>query len=260
MKILFRLLFISTISLLFVFGVFQLAQAQFFVSMEQGLGMSSDSSIFGFYADPYPPPPSSDPSSPYPAPASEENSPANNVDGAGKVKDALLKDAKMYASMNQVSVDEAVRRLTLQDSIGDLNAILIDKEKDTFAGLWIQHEGGFKVLVRFTRDGNRTIKSYIQDTPLDDIIEVRSADVSLEELRNEQTEVLRMMDQSGIPYMTGIDVRDSKVVLYVYDKHELLDYLENMKMELPAHTRINEADLLGEEVINIHGGLELSAC
>jgi hypothetical protein len=63
-----------------------------------------------------------------------------------------------------------------------------------------------------------------------------------------------MMDQSDIPYMTGIDVRDSKVELYVYDKQELLDYLKNMKMELPAHTRINEVDRLGEEVENIYGG------
>ncbi|MFA5761870.1 MAG: hypothetical protein WC877_08970, partial [Dehalococcoidales bacterium] len=58
----------------------------------------------------------------------------------------LLKDAELYAKLNEVSVDEALIRLDLQNAAGELDAILTEKEADTFAGLWIEHTPDFKVV------------------------------------------------------------------------------------------------------------------
>ena len=262
MQHLLKILVLSFIlsALLVAFSL--LPQVQFSMSAGQMLYLPPDSTSEGSGGEPYPPPDQSPPyqSPPYPPPASEENPSANNDGGAAQVKEALLKDSKMYASMHNVSIDEAVRRLMLQDDVEDINGNLVTKESDTFAGLWIQHEGGFKVVMRFTHEGNTTIKPYIQNTSLEDIVEVRPADVSLEELKSEQLLVTQMINQSDIPFMTGINVIENKVELYVYDAQKVFDYLQDMKLWLPNHTRINEVNHLGEEVEDIYGGLGLTLC
>ncbi|RZN37674.1 MAG: hypothetical protein EF813_05580 [Methanosarcinales archaeon] len=99
-------------------------------------------------------------------------------------EDALLRDAQEYASDMGVSTDEALRRLQLQDSIGELNAEISTNEVATFAGLWIEHTPKYRVVVQFTQDSEETIKPYLeQHTELADIVEVRTANVSLADLR-----------------------------------------------------------------------------
>ena len=46
-------------------------------------------------------------------------------------------------------------------------------EQPTFGGLWIQHKPEFKAVVAFTRDGEETVRPYIQGTSLADMVEVR---------------------------------------------------------------------------------------
>ena len=70
-------------------------------------------------------------------------------------EDAVAQDAVMYAADQGVDLDEAIRRLQLQDPIGELDAELTENERDTFGGLLIQHAPEFRVVVRFTRGAAR---------------------------------------------------------------------------------------------------------
>jgi hypothetical protein len=63
---------------------------------------------------------------------------------------ALIDDATAYAAQYGVSVDEGIRRFVLVRAAGDLESALLAEESATFAGLWIQHEPEFRVVVRFT--------------------------------------------------------------------------------------------------------------
>ena len=67
-------------------------------------------------------------------------------------------EARMYAKDYGVPLEEAVRRLRLQNALPRLEPELRKKEADTFAGLWIQHEPDFRLVVLFTRDGEKTIQ------------------------------------------------------------------------------------------------------
>ncbi len=68
----------------------------------------------------------------------------------------------MYAKDQDVPLEEAVRRLQLQESVGKLGAELEANERDTFAGLWIEHEPEYRVVAAFTRDGEETIRPYVE--------------------------------------------------------------------------------------------------
>lgn len=62
---------------------------------------------------------------------------------------AIAIDAHWYAERFGVSHEEAVHRLRLQGAIGELDSAL-RSERRTFAGLWIEHEPVFQIVVAFT--------------------------------------------------------------------------------------------------------------
>ena len=155
-----------------------------------------------------------------------------------EASDALRRDAEMMAEDLGISVDEAIRRLRLQDPIGTLGAELERLEADTFAGLWIQHEPEYRVVVAFTRNGEETIRPYVEDTPLADLIEVRTAQATYEELKAAQQEVHRLLDESGLSLASGINIEENRVELYVTDRSLFDTTLREANIRLPDHVEV----------------------
>ena len=88
--------------------------------------------------------------------------------------DALAQGAQAYATEYGLDLEEAVRRLALQEPIGALNAELAEKEQATFAGLWVEHEPEYRLFVRFTQRGERTLQPYIEGGPLEEMVDRKS--------------------------------------------------------------------------------------
>ena len=154
------------------------------------------------------------------------------------VSPALAPDAQMYADQFGVDLQEAITRLTLQEPIGVLGAELEANEADTLAGLWIQHEPEYRVVVAFTRDGESTIAKYVHDGLLADIIEVRTADATLRELRQAQTRANQIIDGLGFRLSSGINVIKNRVEIYASDRAQLEEALRGSAKTLPAHVQI----------------------
>jgi len=62
--------------------------------------------------------------------------------------EALRQDAGAYAAQYHVSVDEAVRRLQAQEQQGEAVSRLREANPGRFAGLWVEHEPVFRIVVR----------------------------------------------------------------------------------------------------------------
>ena len=156
------------------------------------------------------------------------------------VSPALAQDAQMYAADTGVELAEAIRRLTLQGPIGKLGGTLKSKEADTLGGFWIQHEPEYRVVAAFTRDGEETIAKYVRDGPLVDIIEVRTVDATLEELKRSQREAGVIVGGLGFPVASGINVFENRAEIYVHDLSQVEEALEKSGKTLPEHVRILE--------------------
>lgn len=149
--------------------------------------------------------------------------------------DPLVQDAQQYAQDQGVDLEEAVRRLEAQDAIGELNAALEAREADTFAGLWIQHEPYYRVIVAFTENGPETMQPYLEDFPWPDLIEVRDARYSLAQLQHDQTEAFNLVvEELAIPAGSGIDITNNRVELYVGDLERLEAALQQAGKRLPG--------------------------
>ena len=145
-------------------------------------------------------------------------------------------EARMYAKDYGVSLEEAARRLRLQNALPRLEPELREKEADTFAGLWVQHRPEFQIVVSFTRNGEKTIQLYIEGEPHADLVEVRNgASATLEELGAAQAEAHRVADALDIPTESDINVIKNRAELYVPDRTKFDAALREADMELPDH-------------------------
>ena len=170
-----------------------------------------------------------------------DSTPKPTISGTPRSNDDLSpieQDAQHYAEQFGVDLSEAVTRLTLQVPIGKLGAAIEANEKDTFAGLWIQHEPEYRVVVAFTKDGESTVAKYVQDGPLLELIEVRNAEATLRELERAQLEAGRIVANLGFNLASGIIVQENRAELYATDRTALEDALRESGKTLPDHVVI----------------------
>jgi len=175
-------------------------------------------------------------------------------------EEALARDASSYAADESVSLQEAVRRLQLQEPAGELNAVLTVNERDTFAGAWIQHDPEFRIIVQFTRDAEATIAPYIEGGPLADIVEVRTAAVTLADLEAAQAEAVHAVRDLGLPVEAATIVSENQVDLYVTDLAPIDRAVDSGDLQLPDYVEVVEVESLSVDDAAIYAGLNLSTC
>ena len=163
------------------------------------------------------------------------------------VSPGLAMDAQYYAEAHGVELLEAIRRITLQEPIGKLGATLESNEAGTLGGFWIQHEPEYRVVAAFTKDGEKTMAKYVQDGPLLDLIEVRTVDATLKELKRAQQKAGSIVRGLGFQAASGINVFENRAEIYVQDLAQFEEALEKSGKTLPEHVRIFEQGLLIEE-------------
>lgn len=191
-----------------------------------------------------------------------ETAPPEEPSGPGgdkEVEDPLARDAQWYADDQGVSLEEAIRRLKLQEELSSsgLGPALEANEADTFAGLWIQHEPEYRFVVLFTRDGEEKIRPYIEGEPWADIVEVRNgADATLTELEAAQAEAGRIVRELDTRADSGINVQENRVELYVTDRTRLDAALREAGLRLPDHVAVIEVERLAEPATGVAPGGE----
>ncbi|MCZ7671808.1 MAG: hypothetical protein M5U34_34100 [Chloroflexi bacterium] len=137
------------------------------------------------------------------------------------MENPILYDAQYYADEMGVTLAEALARLDTQseDAISALQSQLQTHEADTFAGLWLQHEPAYRVVVAFTRDGEETIQKYVApDSQLAELIEIRPVEFTYAQLQADQQAVLRILDGTALSVGVGIMVMDNRVAVDVADR------------------------------------------
>ena len=153
-------------------------------------------------------------------------------------EEALVRDAQQYAGDMGVDLDEAMRRLQYQDDIGRLRAALAANERDTFAGLWVQHQPDFGVIVQFTRNGKKTIRPYIQNKPWADLVEVRKASATLVELESALHKTIQALDRLGFDVNCGLNEMENRVEVWVTDRAWFEAVLREANIQLPEHVEL----------------------
>lgn len=142
-------------------------------------------------------------------------------------------DAQAYADSENVSLEEAVRRLGFQDSIGDIQPALMRDLADTFGGLWVQHQPDYAIFIALTDGDESAIQPYIQGKPWSDEVQVRQVMYTYEELRSDQQQASGIAKALDNNVTTTVDLRNNRVELIVGNPQLFLDALASAGYTLP---------------------------
>jgi antitoxin component of RelBE/YafQ-DinJ toxin-antitoxin module len=181
---------------------------------------------------------------------------AQTTEGANlaeQVDDALMMDAKAYASVMGVDTDEAIRRLQLRGDIGELNRELTEEEGETFAGLWIQHQPEYRVIVMFTRDSETILQSYVRDRALAGLVEAHTTHTTLKELETARSQAVQTVSNLGIRVSSAINIPNNRAELYVLDPAQLTESLRKTNTRLPDNVDVVKFTELSRDVADIFG-------
>jgi hypothetical protein len=196
---------------------------------------------------------------------------ADNGNGAQPAEtqttDPINYEAQIYAEHYGITIDEALRRFELQYAAGDLGAALTANEADTFAGLWLEHQPKFKVVVAFTQYGETTIGKYLTEE-LADVVEVRTADKTVTELEKIQMDFHNILRSLNIIADSYGNIPESKVIFLIKysDKDLFNSYVNKGDITIPDKVYIEfveeliQPDILQNEqpikIISVEGPLE----
>lgn len=172
-----------------------------------------------------------------------------------------LKQAAIYAEQMNVSDQEAIKRLRLQKDVGELKATLLASYTDSFAGIWIEHEPQYRVVVALTSGSKNDITTLIHNQSLLEVIAIAYAEVTYAELRTQQRQVIAMVNSLGLPFESGIDIQGNRVEVYVENTEYLLQTLTVNGMVLPDRVVMIRVDkATSEDLVDIYGGLNIDDC
>ena len=170
----------------------------------------------------------------------------------------LRRDARAYATEHGVGVDEAIRRLELQQVIGELGAALEEREAATFAGLYIEHKPEYRVVARFTREGEATLRRYVGAGALARRARAEGARLTLAELRTRQQASLEAVQAQGLQAEADINLRENRVEVYVQEGESARAMLSGAALALPDGVTVTAVPALSQPEAPIYGGAYLS--
>jgi hypothetical protein len=169
--------------------------------------------------------------------------------------DPLVIDAQSYAEEHGISLEEAVERLSLQDSPGELGALLEANEADTFAGMWIQHEPEYAFVFAFTENGEQTLQPYISGTEFEDIVQIVTHTHTLARLRQDQAMATAAIQELGISGGISVDVINNQVEVSVANADLFAEALSEAGLALPDTAIVESFD--PENLPDtLHGGVD----
>lgn len=174
-------------------------------------------------------------------------------------QEALRYDATHYADTFGVSVDEAMRRLNLSESIGEFAALLAEKEPDAFAGFWQTHASEYRAYIAFTHDGQALLDSYLPKSSWRNHITLETATYTYQELRAVQLELAEyLINDVTIEATLGIDQEANKIEVKVLDQAKASSVLAAQESRAQDMITISEVKELPQPELNDYAGLRQS--
>jgi hypothetical protein len=176
-------------------------------------------------------------------------------------EEAYRVDAEAYVAAFGGTIDEAVRRLKLQEKIIELDEKLQAHERGAFAGLWIEHTPRFRVIVQFTHGGKEVVLPYVQKgrlAVLENVVEVQNAPISLGQLRNSHEGVIQDIQATGVPFESDIVLQTSSINVYVTSREQLETAMSNIGRPFPGNVQVVEVEQLSQPEANWYAGYRLN--
>jgi hypothetical protein len=159
--------------------------------------------------------------------------------------EALVQDARYYAKDYGVPLEEAIRRLQMQDDqlLTRLERKLKKEEPDSYAGLWLRHKPDYGFTVALAEDSEAAAaktRRFVEGTQWEGTVNIKHVEASMIELNAARAGAERMLDRLGIAYSSGDNLFKNRMEIYVTNRDRALRKLDAAGLELSEHVVILE--------------------
>ena len=160
--------------------------------------------------------------------------------------DPALYDAEQYAKANGITLEEALRQLNLQKTLGERAHLIEVNEADTFGGFWIEHKPEYKIVVAFTTDptvSRELVRAYFSESIAAEI-EIRQVEFTHEKLLEILSQTISLLRNQGIAFSSGgLDVINNRVEIMVPDINGFNDTIRSRQLELHRSIKVIEGTI-----------------
>lgn len=116
-----------------------------------------------------------------------------------------------YAATRGISTAEARHQLSVSDEAIEVKLQAEQKYPETFGGLYIQNRPNYRVIVKFSRDAEASLRT-LTTTPA--FVAVQSLH-SIQELEAKGREIKALLDAEGIESSTNVDPQETQLRVWV---------------------------------------------
>ncbi len=161
--------------------------------------------------------------------------------------DPIIYDAEIYAKAHGITVEEALRRLTQQASLGEIVHILEVNEPETYAGFWVEHTPVYKMVAAFTTDpaiSRELVYKYFPESTAA-AIEIRRYEYSYVELQEIRSQTVSLLKSAGIEISGGgLYVTTNRIKIMVLDIDVFNEAIQTKQLELYRNVDIIEGTIV----------------
>jgi hypothetical protein len=159
-----------------------------------------------------------------------------------------------YAKAYGVTEAEATRRIKLQREISEIGAKIEAQEGATFGGMYIEHRPAYRVVTKFTANGEAALRRHTQDPTF----VAATAAHTYGQLKSAQDSLAALLKPLNIQAWTDIDIPSGRVKLYVPDPAVVSLAVTAGTLKLPDVVDVVKAvDTSPEREATIEGGRPL---
>lgn len=160
-----------------------------------------------------------------------------------------------YAKAYGVTETEATRRIKLQREISEIGAKIEAQEGATFGGMYIEHRPAFRVVTKFTTNGEATLRRHTQDPTF----VAATAAHTYAQLKSTQDSLFALLKPLNIQAWSDIDIPSGRVKLYVPEPTVVSLAVTAGTLKLPDVVDVvKAADTSPQREATIEGGRPLS--
>ena len=180
------------------------------------------------------------------------NSVANEVTPY-PIADVELDQAMEYVKDNQVSIEVAKFRLSIQSDVSAFHQQLQQSYVDVYGGLYTQHKPHYQIVVMYKpldsarfngKSFRKSIEPLLQNKPWRRFLSFKPVDQSLHELKLLQSRSSDLARKVGVSFDSNINIKTGKVYLGLRDLALFYGQLEKLGLSLPEGITLVELDHL----------------
>lgn len=170
-----------------------------------------------------------------------------------------LPEAASYADYFGVDIQTAEAEMAAATRAGQLEEQLLKTHPEEFAGLWIQHDPTFAVIVALTTDRSAAVALMADEHAIGELVSTRVHQHSLADLN---ATAARFDLPAADPFNLMIDIKTNEVVIEVLERSRDRAAVEANRVANVGDIvpRITTAPALGGPTADIYGGLSITGC